>query len=77
MGEVQHHVCPGIVNSIPPICMVFSSFFQNRVSNFAINVLQLDNSTITEQNMRVKILETGVLTKPEELIMYETILNRV
>ncbi len=27
--------------------------------------------------MRIKILETGVLAKPEKLIMYKTILNRV
>ena len=47
------------------------------VSNFAINVLLLENATITEQHMRVNILEAGVLTKPEKLIMYKGILNLV
>ena len=51
--------------------MVLSSFFQKRVSNFAIKVLLLD-ATITEQNMRVNILEVGDLTKPEKLIMYKS-----
>jgi hypothetical protein len=37
----------------------------------------LQNATITEQNMRVNILEAGGLTKPEKLIMYKTILKSV
>jgi hypothetical protein len=40
-----------------------------------MNVLMLKNTTITDQNMRMIILESSVLTKPEELIMYETVLN--
>ena len=47
--------------------MLLSSLFQERVSNFAINVLLLQNATITEQNMRVNILESSGLAKPEEL----------
>jgi hypothetical protein len=43
-----------------------------RVSNFAINVLLLQNASITEQNLGIKILESGGLAKPEELTMNET-----
>jgi hypothetical protein len=40
-------------------------------------VLLLQNATIIEQNVRVNILESGGLAKPEELIMYEAVLNSV
>ena len=42
-----------------------------RVSNFAINVLLLQNASITEQNLGMT-LESGGLAKPEELTMNET-----
>jgi hypothetical protein len=32
-------------------------------------------ATITEQNMRIDILESGDLANPEELIMYKAVLN--
>jgi hypothetical protein len=50
---------------------------QERVSNFAIIVLLLQNATITEQNVAINILESGGLAKPEELIMYKAVLNSV
>jgi hypothetical protein len=55
--------------------MLLSSLVQERVSNFAINVLLLQKASITEQNMGTKILEAGGLANPEELIMNETILD--
>ena len=74
---MEDHVRPGLTRRVPTICILLSSLFQERVSNFAINVLLLQNAPITEQNMRVYILEEGGLRKPENLIMYKTILNRV
>ena len=56
--------------------MLLRSLFQERVSNFAINVLLLQNATITEQNVAIKILESD-LAKPEELIVDKAILNSV
>ena len=50
---------------------------QERVSNFAIIVLLLQNATITEQNVAINILESGGLAKPEELIMDKAVLNSV
>jgi hypothetical protein len=38
-------------------------------------MLLLQNATITEQNMRVNILETRGLAKPEDLIMNKIVLN--
>jgi hypothetical protein len=70
-------VRPDLARRVPTICVLLSSLFQERVSNFAINVLLLENATITEQNMRVNILESGGLAKPEELIMYKAVLNNV
>jgi len=57
--------------------MLLSSLFQERVSNFEINVLLLQKASITEQNMGTKILETGGLANPEELIVDKAILNGV
>jgi hypothetical protein len=57
--------------------MLLSSLFQERVSNFEINVLLLQKASITEQNMGTKILETGGLANPEELIMIEAILHSI
>ena len=74
MRQVEDHVCPGITRRVPTICVLLSTPFQERVSNFAINVLLCENATITEQNVDIHILESGGLTK---LIMYEAILNSV
>jgi hypothetical protein len=61
----------------PTHLWLLSSFLQERVSIFSINVLLLQNSTITEQNVTINILESGDLGKPEELIMYKVVLNNV
>ena len=77
MRQVEDHVRPGLTRRVPTICVLFSSLFQERVSNFAINVLLLQNATITEQNVAINILESGGLAKPEELIMDKAVLNSV
>ena len=61
---------PGLAMRVPTICVL-------RVSNFAVYMLLLQNATITEQNMRVNIMESSGLAKPEELIMYKSVLNSV
>ena len=38
-------------------------------------MLLLQNATIMEQNTRVSVLESSGLAKPEELIMYQAVLN--
>jgi hypothetical protein len=72
-------VCPALTRRVPTICVFRSTLFQDRVSNFSINMLLLENATITEQNMtlRVNIMESSDLSKPEELIMYKSVLNSV
>jgi hypothetical protein len=40
-------------------------------------MLMFQDPTITEQNMRIDILESSVLTKPEELIVDKAVLNRI
>jgi len=77
MPQVEDHVRPGLTRRIPTICVLLSTLFQERVSNFAINVLLLQNATITEQNVAINILESGSLAKAEELIVYKAILNSV
>ena len=77
MRQVEDHVCPGLTRRVPTICVLLSTLFQERVSNFAINVLLLQNASITEQNLGIKILESGGLAKPEELIIRKAILNSV
>ena len=68
---------PGLTSGIPAICMLLSSLFQERVSNFAINVLLLQNTSTTEQNMTINIMESSGLAKSEELIVDKAILNSV
>jgi hypothetical protein len=77
MRQVEDHVCPGLASRVPTICVLLSTRFQERVSDFAIDTLLLLNATITEQNVRVSILESSGLAKPEELIMNEAVLNSV
>ena len=77
MRQVEDHVCRALTSLVPTISMFLSSLFQEHVSNFGINVLLFQNATITEQNIRVNILELGDLTKPKDLIMCKTILNIV
>ena len=77
MRQMEDHVCPGLARRVPTICVLFSTLFQERVSNLAVHMLLLQNATITEQNMRVSILESSGLAKPEELIMNKAILNSV
>ncbi len=54
----QVYVCPGLASRVPTICMLLSTPFQEHVSNFAINMLLLQNATIMEKNVRVSILES-------------------
>ena len=68
MRQVEDHVRPGLSRRVPTICMLLSALFQERVSNFAIHVLLLQNASSTEQNVATNILESGDLAKPEELI---------
>ena len=68
-------MCRDLDRSVPTICVLFRTLFQERVSNFAINILQQQHVTFTEQNMRLGILESSGLAKPEDLIMNKTVLN--
>ena len=76
MRQVEDHVCPGLARRVPTICVLFSTLFQER-GNLAVHMLLLQNATITDQNMRVCILEVSGLAKPEELIMNKAVLNSV
>ena len=75
MRQVEDHVRPGLTRRVPTICVLLSTLFQERISNFAICCSRV--ATITEQNMRINILESSGLAKPEELIMYKAVLNSV
>ena len=77
MRQVEDHVRPGLTRRVPTICVLLSSFLQERISNFAINVLLLQNAKITEQNVAINILESGGLAKPEELMVDKAVLKIV
>ena len=78
MRQVENHVSPGL-DGIPSIWMVFGSLFQEHVNYFTINMLLLTSGSITEQDMGINILESGVLVNPEKenLMVDKSILNRV
>jgi hypothetical protein len=75
MRQVEDLVCPVLARRVPTICVLLSTLFQERVSNFVVNMMLL-HATITEKNMRINVLESSVLTKPEDLVMYKSVLNR-
>ncbi len=57
-------VWPDLPRSVPTICVFLRILFQKRLNNFAINML-LQNTTITDQNVRVSILKSSDLSKPD------------
>jgi hypothetical protein len=77
MRQVEDHVRPGLTRRVPNICVLLSSFFQESVSSFAINMLQLQSASITDQNVAIHILHSGGLAKSEKLIMCKVILNSI
>jgi hypothetical protein len=77
MRQVKDHVCPGLARHVPTICALLGALFQERVSNFTVYMLLLQNATITEKNMSINILESSGLAKPQELIVNKAILNSV
>jgi hypothetical protein len=52
MRQVENHVRPSPTSAtmirVPPICMLLSALFHERVSFFAINMLLLQRASITE-----------------------------
>jgi hypothetical protein len=77
MRQMKDHVCPGLARGVPTICVLLSALVQERVSYFTVCMPLLQNATITEQNMRVSILESSGLAKPEKRIMNKAVLNSV
>jgi hypothetical protein len=63
----------GETKSLTWCFLLFSTPFQEDVNNFVINILLPQDTTITEQNMRVSILESSGLEKPEEVIILSLI----
>jgi hypothetical protein len=64
MRQMNDHVCPGLARRVPPLGVLLSTPFQERVSNFTVYMLLLYYATITEQNMRINKLESSGLAKP-------------
>jgi hypothetical protein len=65
MPQVEDHVRPGLTRRIPTICVLLSTLFQERVSNFAVYMLLQQDATITEQDMNIGVLESSSLAKPD------------
>ncbi len=74
---MKDHVCPGLGRRVPTICVLLGALFQERVSNFTVYMLLMQNATITTQNMRINILESSGLAKAEELKVDKAILDSV
>ena len=75
MRHVKDHVCPGPARRVPAISVLLGALFQERVSNFTVYMLLLQNTTIIKHNMRINILESGGLAKSEKLVLNKAILN--
>ncbi len=52
MRQVKDHVCPSLARRVPSISVLLGALFQERVSNFTIYMLLLQNTTIIKHNMR-------------------------
>jgi hypothetical protein len=65
MRQVEDHVFPGLATRVPTISVLLSTPFQERVSNFAVYILLLQDATIMEQDMRIGVLESSNLANPD------------
>jgi hypothetical protein len=65
MWQVEDHVFPGLATRVPTICVFLSAPFQERVSYVTVYMLLLQDATITEQNMKIGILQLSTMAKPE------------
>ena len=77
MRHVKDHVCPGLARRIPTVCMLLIAPFQERVSYLTVYMLLLQDATISEQDMRINVLEASSLAKPSQLIVYKAVLNSI
>jgi hypothetical protein len=75
MRQVKHHVCPGLARRVPAVSVLLGALFQERVSNFTVYMLLLQNTTIIKHRMRINILESGGLTESDKLVVYKATLN--
>jgi hypothetical protein len=57
--------------------MLLSALFQERVSYITVYMLLLQNTTISEQDMRIGVLESSSLAKPNQLVVDKAVLNSV
>ncbi len=80
-------MCPGLARRVPAVSVLLGALSQERVSNFTVYMLLLQNATIFKHNMRIYtiikhnmricILESGGLAKSNKLVVYKTILNSI
>jgi hypothetical protein len=57
--------------------MLLSALFQKRVSYFTVDMLLLQDTTISEQDMRIGVLESSSLAKLNQLVMDKAVLNSI
>jgi hypothetical protein len=57
--------------------MLFCALFQERVSYFTLYILLLQDATINEQDMRIGVLESSSLAKPNILVVDKVVLNSI
>jgi hypothetical protein len=57
--------------------MLLCALFQERVSYFTVYMLLLQDATISEQDMRIGVLESSSLAKPNQLIVDKAVLNSI
>ncbi len=74
---MEDHVCPGLARRIPTVCILLSALFQERVSYFTVYMLLLQDATISEQDMRIGVLESSSLAKPNQLVVDKAVLNSI
>ena len=75
MRQVKDHVYPGLARRVPAVSVLLGAPFQERVSNFTVYMLLLQNATIIEHNMRINKLQSGGLAKSKQLKMNKSILK--
>ncbi len=55
--------------------MILSTLFQEHVSYFTVYMMMLQDATISEQEMRIGVLESSILEKPKQLVVDEVVLT--
>jgi len=70
-------VCPDLLRNVSTVFLFLSALFQERVRYSTVYMLLLQNATISEEDIRIGVLESSSLAKLNHLVMDKAVLNSI